>query len=145
MNSTKQISYTLDQLPQVAQQIVALTKQYPIIAISGTLGAGKTTLVQAVLNQLGITGVLTSPTFNYVNIYQSADKTIYHFDLYRIKSVQEFLVAGFDEYIFDPQGISIIEWPEVIAPLLTKNCCFITIDYDGPDARMMTISIKGAQ
>jgi len=147
MNTISQrIHYTVEQVPQVAQQLLELSKKFPIFAISGTLGAGKTTLVQEMLGKLGIEGVLTSPTFTYVNIYHAHSKTIYHFDLYRIKSVQEFLVAGFDEYIFDHSTISLIEWPEVIEPLLTQNVCFVTIDYGSENnSRIITINCKGRE
>ncbi len=92
-----------------------------IFAFTGSLGAGKTTLVRSLLQACGVTGVISSPTFTYVNIYtNNHGQKFYHFDLYRITTVQEFIDAGFDEYLNDQQAYVFIEWPEVIMPFFEK-------------------------
>jgi tRNA threonylcarbamoyladenosine biosynthesis protein TsaE len=94
------------------------------------------------LRSCGITETITSPTFTYVNEYtNSKAEHFYHFDLYRIGSVEEFQSQGFDEYLYQGQSWAFIEWPEVIMPLLTHNVCFVSFDYhEDSDKRIVTIN-----
>jgi tRNA threonylcarbamoyladenosine biosynthesis protein TsaE len=124
MNTVKPISteYSIEELPTLIKQYLRpLCGIKTIFTLEGPLGAGKTTLVRAFLKQLGVKEVITSPTFTYVNSYAIDDITIYHFDLYRIESVEEFIEMGFDEYLSDEDTLSFIEWPDVIEPLLKKK------------------------
>jgi len=101
-----------------------------IMVFSGPLGAGKTTLIRALLRKCGITEPITSPTFIYVNHYKNDQgQTFYHFDLYRIESVSDFLDAGFNEYFDQPNSWCFIEWPEVIKSFLPEKSCYIILDY----------------
>lgn len=114
----------------IAQHLVSLMQQCQIFAFTGSLGAGKTTLIKHLLKKCGVADVVTSPTFTYLNVYQnSKGQNFYHFDLYRIATLEEFRAAGFDEYLYVPNGWTFIEWPSVIMPLLTKNVCFSEIDF----------------
>lgn len=108
-------------------------KRGDIIALFGTLGAGKTTLIQGIAEGLNSKNQVNSPTFTYLNIYE-ADLPIYHFDLYRIKSLNHFLEMGFDEYFYR-DGCSLIEWAENIEPLLPKKAIRIVISYKSKKAR----------
>jgi tRNA threonylcarbamoyladenosine biosynthesis protein TsaE len=138
MNKT--ITYSLDEIPRIATDIKKLLKDSPVITFTGPLGAGKTTLVKELLKQCGVTDMVTSPTFTYMNQYVAADDTIfYHFDLYRISDINQFLEAGFDEYLYQPNCLTLIEWPEHIMPLLRERACHVAIDYDG-EQRKLTIS-----
>ena len=133
------VTYGLDELDTVVQQLQDILTDCQIITFTGPLGAGKTTLIRALLATFGITDV-TSPTFAYLQIYTNEDKQqFYHFDLYRIDSIDAFINMGFDEYLHDPDAKICIEWPTVIMPLLTGTCCHITIDYHGIDKRTLTI------
>lgn len=88
-----------------------------ILALSGDLGAGKTTFVQGLVRGLGgMESQVQSPTFVYLNEY-IARLPVYHFDLYRLRTAQDFFSMGFDEY-FEKKGLVVIEWPERIGPLL---------------------------
>src|SRR5262249_28201366 len=94
-----------------------------------------TTFVSHLLRAYGVTGEVTSPTFTYVNVYHGDQrKTFYHFDLYRISHLDEFVAAGFDEYLYQPNSVAIIEWPELIMPLITHDACHMQLEY-GPDLR----------
>ncbi len=90
-----------------------------VLALSGDLGAGKTTFVQGLALGLGIEDPIQSPTFVYVNQY-AGKVPLFHFDLYRMKDVDDFLGMGFFEY-FDLGGICVIEWPERIASILPQD------------------------
>jgi tRNA threonylcarbamoyladenosine biosynthesis protein TsaE len=164
MNKT--IIYNLNDLPKIVAELKALMQTHRVFAFTGSLGAGKTTLVRSLLQACGVTGVISSPTFTYVNIYSAPSEQeappaahpepveglakteglaqpinkFYHFDLYRIINLQEFIDAGFDEYLNDPHAYVFIEWPEVIMPLLKNNVCFISLEYLAEDQRSITTS-----
>ena len=95
-----------------------LLKPNSILALSGELGAGKTSFVQGLASGLGIDSPIQSPTFIYLNIYEEGKIPLYHFDLYRINDGAAFFAMGFEEY-FQKGGITVIEWPEKLgnAPL----------------------------
>lgn len=133
------ITYGLEDIPDVVEKLYALLSSCSVMTFTGPLGAGKTTLVRLLLQRCGVTDLITSPTFTYVNVYENgSSETFYHFDVYRIKSLNEFKAAGFDEYLYQPSSWAFIEWPEIIEPLLTHNVCRVTIEYEGIK-RTMTI------
>lgn len=141
MQQDTSIFFGSDQIENIADALFQLRMQCQIYALTGPLGAGKTTLAQSLLRRFGVQGVITSPTFTYVNIYQLSDgTTLYHFDLYRIGSVDEFIMNGFNEYLYQPQSWAIIEWPEVIAPLITYKLCQVSLQYH--DAQTREIKVK---
>ncbi len=137
MNKNK-ISYLLDDIPSVARRVREQLGDSRVITFTGPLGAGKTTLVKELLKQYGVTDVVTSPTFTYVNLYENNQgQQFYHFDLYRIETLDQFLEAGFDEYLNQPNALVFIEWPEPIASLLKEKVCHIVIEYTD-DGRILT-------
>lgn len=132
--------YNLDEVEQVAQQLKNEIKDCDVVTFTGSLGAGKTTLIRALCKALGIKDEVTSPTFAYMNIYGNvANERFVHFDLYRLSNLDEFIASGFDEYLIDNKVF--IEWPEIILSLL-KNVptCHISIDYEGVDKRVLTFT-----
>jgi tRNA threonylcarbamoyladenosine biosynthesis protein TsaE len=142
MSYDKTMIYTLDEIEKVALDIMALRSQCAIFTFTGSLGAGKTTLIQHCLRLAGIEGVIASPTFTYVNLYtNNQDQTFYHFDLYRIATLQDFQEAGFDEYLYIANSWSFIEWPEVVMPLLEHKVCHISLEYAGADKRRAVINV----
>lgn len=131
--------YALDQIKDLAKELLPVIKKYSIIALYGPLGIGKTTLVKELLKQQGVNESVTSPTFGYVNTYANdyGDK-FNHFDLYRITALEQFIDAGFDEYLTRAHTTSYVEWPEVIAPLLegrflSDHVARISLRYDLDD------------
>ncbi len=122
--------YTLDQVQDVAQELGTLLKQNAVMTLTGPLGAGKTTLVRSLLRACGVTEPITSPTFTYLNLYENqSGQTFYHFDCYRIDTVDGFVAAGFNEYLYQPNSYALIEWPELVMPLLTHDVCHVQLDY----------------
>lgn len=115
------ISYTIpkvDQLSDLAEELIAKYGNKKVWAFEGEMGAGKTTLIQSVLKELGITELEGSPTYSLVNVYDTeSGRSIYHFDLYRLESLEEALDIGIEDMIYS-NGLSLIEWPEVAKNLL---------------------------
>ena len=125
---------TKDQMHAVAQEIVS--KKPKIITLSGPLGAGKTTLVQHILGSLGITEPIQSPTYAYVTTYVTpTGLNIFHFDLYRLRNLQDFIDAGFEEYLYQANSLCLIEWPDIIESLLTHDVCKVVLEYEGSEQR----------
>ena len=142
MSETMQKSYiyTEAEINRVAQQLITFMPKCHMFTFTGPLGAGKTTLIRTILQQCHITENVTSPTFTYVNIYQNdKGQLFYHFDLYRVSTLDDFLAAGFAEFLHVPDSWVFIEWPEVIMPLLKRDVCHCEIDYSN-DKRKITIT-----
>jgi len=117
------------QLKKIAQEIIIAISPRKKIAFYGEMGAGKTTLIKEICSFLGITENTSSPTFAIVNEYNGSNK-IYHFDLYRIKSIEELLAIGIEEYL-DSENYIFVEWPELLEPLMDNDrwaCIHITTD-----------------
>ena len=110
-----------------ARKLASLLPSKAIIALSGDLGAGKTTFVQGLALGLGIQEPIQSPTFVLLNAYQNL---LYHFDLYRLRQAADFTNLGFEEY-FHLDGICAIEWPDRIETLLPENTYRVEFSYDG--------------
>ena len=112
-----------------------------IVCFYGDLGAGKTTFIKGMASTiLGTTDEeINSPTFTYLNIYYG-DKTLYHFDLYRLKDIDEFLSMGFDE-MFDMGGVCCIEWAEKLNPFNVDGSIVVEMAYIGDGIR--SIEIRG--
>lgn len=102
---------TLEEWNDVVNQIIPEIK-HPILLLKGNLGAGKTTFSQFLLKKLGSIDDISSPTYSIVNEYDTPKGKVFHFDLYRLKSVEEAYDFGIEEYL-DNCYLSIIEWPEI--------------------------------
>lgn len=135
----KELVYSLDELDAVAQVIKNEIADCDVVTFTGSLGAGKTTLIRALGKALGIRQEITSPTFAYVHVYEGSDHKRYaHFDLYRLSSIDDFIAMGFEEYFTGTQLF--VEWPDVLQPLLQgKAVCRISIDYEGLDKRRLSL------
>lgn len=117
---------SLEATLQFGKDLAQIVPPNAILAISGDLGAGKTSLVQGIAQGLGITDPIQSPTFVYLNLYEGARLSLYHFDLYRLPKPADFIGLGFDEY-FTAGGICAIEWPEKAGSLLPETAIHIQL------------------
>lgn len=112
---------SLEGLPATARQALSRLGAKRLLLLYGEIGAGKTTFVHAICRELGVAGELSSPTFSIVNEYlDAAGKAVYHIDLYRLKTLEEALDIGIEEYL-DSGQLCFIEWPELIEPLLQDD------------------------
>lgn len=132
---------TQEQMDAVVAEVVPLLKEYKILLLQGDLGAGKTTFVGQLAQQLGANEQVTSPTFAYVNKYslQSGGQLL-HFDLYRLASVDAWYAAGFDDLMAMPNTISCIEWPDVIMPIIKSPALLMRIEHTAKESRTITLT-----
>ena len=132
---------SLEQIHEAARQFVGAMGDNTVFAFYGKMGAGKTTFIKAVCEELGVTDVITSPTFAIVNEYRSdkGGELIYHFDFYRIKKLEEVYDMGYEDYFYSG-ALCFIEWPELVEELLPGDAVRVTIDV--ADDGMRTLSLE---
>ena len=130
---------TLDDINNIAEQIIDLSLNNRKYAFYGEMGIGKTTLIKALSLRLGVTEMVTSPTFSIINEYsiRNNDK-IYHFDFYRIENEREAFDIGFEEYLYSG-SYCFIEWPEKISNLLTEDFVNIKMTFEQNKRRIEVI------
>ena len=116
----------IEDLSQVSDLLIELRDKSNIIALYGTMGAGKTTLIKNLCKKLGVQDEVNSPTFALVNEYQTDTlDSIFHFDFYRIKSLEEVFDIGYEDYFYGG-SLCLLEWPELIDPLMPEH--FIKVE-----------------
>ena len=103
-------------------------KKGDIVALTGDLGTGKTTLTKYIGEGLGITEMITSPTFTIIQEYYSGRLPLYHFDVYRINDIEEMAELGYEEYFYG-DGVTIIEWADQILEIIPEHAIVINIEY----------------
>ena len=144
------MEFSLEQLDTVAENLAAdlvsdsRGDRAAVVTFSGDLGAGKTTLIQALAQKLGVTQDLQSPTFVIYKIYHTPSrlpfKHIIHGDMYRLESSDEIRDLGWDQLVLDPENILFIEWPEKIADIVPPWATRITLAHqDGGASRILTV------
>lgn len=129
---------SIDELDMVAEAVVEALDGRTVVAFDAPMGAGKTTLISRIAAFLGAEDSVTSPTFAIVNQYEGRDRTIYHFDMYRIERVEEALDFGSEEYLSSGE-LCLVEWPEKIEPLLPEDTMVVKIEILGDTERRFVI------
>ena len=119
---------SLDGIQEAAQQFIHSMGPGKVFAFYGKMGAGKTTFIKAICEELGVKDVITSPTFAIVNEYTTEPdgKSIFHFDFYRIKKLEEVYDMGYEDYFYSG-ALCFLEWPELIDDLLPEDAVKVTI------------------
>ena len=129
----------LSNLPDAATALLAFAGTAKIFIFDGDMGAGKTTFIKTFCSVLGVTDVVSSPTYSIVNEYNSANGAVYHFDFYRIKNIQEAYDLGYEEYFYGG-GICLIEWPERVDELLPDHLVKVEISILDENRRVFKFS-----
>ena len=130
---------SLEEIGTAAKEFVAAMGDRKVFAFYGKMGAGKTTFIKAVCEELGVEDVINSPTFAIVNEYvDGAGEPIYHFDFYRIKNPQEVLDIGYEDYVYSG-NVCFMEWPELIENLLPDDAVKVTIEEEMDGARVVRL------
>ncbi|MCL6747615.1 tRNA (adenosine(37)-N6)-threonylcarbamoyltransferase complex ATPase subunit type 1 TsaE [Prevotella sp. TCVGH] len=130
---------SLDHIHEAAKQFIDNMGKGNVFAFYGKMGAGKTTFIKAICECLQVDDVITSPTFSIVNEYYSnkLDDSIYHFDFYRIKKVEEVFDMGYEDYFYSGR-LCFLEWPELIEGLLPKDAVKVHIMEQEDGSRFIT-------
>ena len=125
----------LEHIREAAQEFISHMGDHRVFAFYGSMGAGKTTFIKALCEELGVTDVVTSPTFAIVNEYTAADGgRIFHFDFYRIKKLEEVYDMGYEDYFYS-DALCFIEWPELIDEVLPDDAVKVTIKENADGTR----------
>ncbi|MCK3683521.1 tRNA (adenosine(37)-N6)-threonylcarbamoyltransferase complex ATPase subunit type 1 TsaE [Maribellus sp. YY47] len=129
---------SLSALPAVAKELISTFPSERVFAFYGKMGAGKTTFIQSICRELGSSDNITSPTFALINEYNTANmESIFHFDFYRIKDIEEAFDLGYEDYIYSG-SYCLIEWPEMIEPLLPQKMVEVRIEVSEEGFRQIT-------
>lgn len=129
---------SLDELDKVAEAVIDSLDGRTVVAFDAPMGAGKTTLISRIAALLGAEDSVTSPTFAIVNQYEGRERTIYHFDMYRIERVEEALDFGSEEYLSSGE-LCLVEWPEKIESLLPEDTMIVRIEILSETSRRFVI------
>lgn len=129
---------SLDELDKVAEAVVEALDGRTVVAFDAPMGAGKTTLISRIAAYLGAQDDVTSPTFAIVNQYEGSERTIFHFDMYRIERIEEALDFGCEEY-FASGELCLVEWPEKIEALLPDDTMVVRIEILSDSERRFVI------
>lgn len=130
--------FSLDSIHDAAKTFINNMGTGKVFAFYGKMGVGKTTFIKAVCEELGVTDVITSPTFAIVNEYTTAaGDPIYHFDFYRIKRLEEVYDMGYEDYFYQSGSLCLIEWPELIEQLLPDDALRVSITEQPDGTRLI--------
>ena len=133
----------LESLAAAAEECIGLMDDYTVFAFNGDMGAGKTTFIRALARALGVDAEeANSPSFSLINEYRSdtTAELIYHFDLYRLESLDEALEIGVEDY-FDSGAVCLIEWPERVADILPDDAVRVDISEDADGSRLLKVTL----
>ncbi|ULQ52554.1 tRNA (adenosine(37)-N6)-threonylcarbamoyltransferase complex ATPase subunit type 1 TsaE [Flavihumibacter fluvii] len=134
-------NFNLAQLPSVAKQLLLALGQYRVVALYGPMGAGKTTLVHAICEVMGVRDAVGSPTFSIINEYAFSGGSVFHIDCYRLRDEAEAIDAGVEDCLFSGEWC-FVEWPEKIPHLFPADAAIIRISVTNATTRSLDLEIK---
>ena len=128
----------IDHIREAAREFIGHIGDHRVFAFYGKMGAGKTTFVKAICEELGVDDVITSPTFAIINEYETpSNSPIYHFDFYRIKKLEEVYDMGYEDYFYSG-ALCFIEWPELIEDILPDDAVRVSIAEQEDGSRVVS-------
>ena len=135
----------IEHIREAAREFIQQIGDHRVFAFYGKMGAGKTTFVKAICEELGVEDVITSPTFAIINDYSIGNvqrstfnvQRIYHFDFYRIKKLEEVYDMGYEDYFYSG-ALCFIEWPELIEEILPDDAVRVNIAEQEDGSRLVT-------
>lgn len=131
--------HTLEELPKVAQALLNYANDQKFFIFEGEMAAGKTTFIKTFCEALGVTDVVSSPTFSIVNEYESSHGPVFHFDFYRLKNLQEAYDIGYEEYFYS-DSYCLVEWPSKVEELLPEAYIKVQITVADDEQRLFEFS-----
>ena len=139
----------IDQIRSAAREFIEkVLPEHSVIAFYGAMGAGKTTFIKALCEELGVTDTVTSPTFALVNEYSVEERgtrneerfsKVFHFDFYRIKRLEEVYDMGYEDYFYQKNALCLIEWPELVEELLPDDALRVEISEESDGSRQIKV------
>lgn len=142
MATVKFESYSSEDTAKFAEELAKKAKPSDVYTLIGDLGVGKTTFTQGFAKGLGIDEPVNSPTFTIVQVYEEGRMPFYHFDVYRIADPDEMYEIGYEDYFY-AEGVSMIEWADLVKEIIPPNAIRIEIEKDlekGVDYRCITVT-----
>ena len=127
---------------EFGKELAKKLKPGDVVALIGDLGTGKTTLTKSIAEGLGITAMITSPTFTIVQEYMEGRLPLYHFDVYRIIDLEEMYELGYEEYFFG-KGVCVIEWADLIMDIIPEDSIVIRIEYGASEDERIYDILRG--
>jgi tRNA threonylcarbamoyladenosine biosynthesis protein TsaE len=135
------VNFSLQDIRKTAASLLERVKPATVLAFHGEMGAGKTTLIHAIYEEMALGGTFGSPTFSIINEYQSpAGKPVYHLDLYRLKDEEEAIGAGVEDVLYSGH-LCLVEWPEKIPALLPTDSVDIYLETGANNTRKLRINL----
>lgn len=132
---------SLDKIDEAALEFIRAMGDNTVFAFHGDMGAGKTTFIKAICENLGVSDTINSPTFAIVNEYRSdSGELIYHFDFYRINKIEEVFDFGYEDYFYSG-SLCFIEWPEKVDTLLPKDTVNVYVKVQEDGSREVSLSL----
>ena len=128
---------SIDTIREAAREFINNMGEAHVFAFYGKMGAGKTTVVKAIWEELGVKDVITSPTFAIINEYEADGEPLYHFDFYRIKKLEEVYDMGYEDYFYSG-ALCFIEWPELIEEILPDDAVRVSITEQEDGSRLVS-------
>lgn len=129
---------TAEETIKLGEKIGAMLQPGTVIAMEGTLAAGKTTITKGIAAALGVEDTVTSPTFTLISEYEGR-LPLYHMDVYRLDSAEDFLGLGVEDMIYGGDGVSVIEWSEKVRTELPKDTITIRLEAESDGGRTITV------
>lgn len=134
----KMIAENLKDTEALGKRLARDAKPGDVIALTGDLGVGKTTLTRYIAAALGIKENITSPTFSIIKEYRGGRMPLYHFDVYRLSDSEEMFELGHEEYFYG-EGLTVVEWADLVEDVMPRDCRWVDIEYAGEDKRIYTV------